>query len=491
MNLLKIMNSIILFFAVYTSISAQEKMRIAVLDLKSEGVSAKTTKVVSNMLRTDLINIGSFTVVERNQMDNILKEQGFQQTGCTDQECAVQLGRLMSAKKILVGELSALGDEFIISIRIVDVEKGIAEFAAREKSDSINKLDQAITALTEKLSNSILDNQSPVTITNEKITPTDKVVTIKFSTFFPPSHQNANITDEWCREVENRTTGRVKTTHYTGGTLTPAPQTYDSIVQGIADAGTTVLNYTIGKFPLSEILDYPIGYGSGSAVASNLANEYYKKFKPNEFGDVKVMYFHSHAWGILHTNKLVNKFEDLEGIKIRAYGFTAEFIKKLGAVPVAMQMSEAYDSLSKGVIEGILCPYESIKAWKFGEVLNYSIENTATAYTATFIVAMNKEKWASISPRDQKTIESINAEYVKKQAALWDKLNNEGKTFMLQRGNKVIKLSAQEQARWIVAAQPLYAKYVAKMREKNLPGDQVLKFVQNYLNKYQNSKSLD
>ncbi len=188
------------------------------------------------------------------------------------------------------------------------------------------------------------------------------------------------------RISRKRQHGRVKVTNYTGGTLTPAAQSYDAIVQGVADATNTVLSYTTAKFPLSEVLDYPLGYGSGAPVATNMANEYYKKFKPKEFDDVKVMYFHSHAFGMLHTKKPVRKLEDLKGMKIRSTGTNAEFIKLLGGVPVAATMAEAYDILSKGVADGILAPYEALKGWKFGEVVKYSTENTLTAYSHTFIV---------------------------------------------------------------------------------------------------------
>ncbi len=99
-----------------------ERVRIAVMDLRAEGVSAKTSRVVTNMLRTNLINLKKFTIVERSQMDLILKEQGFQQTGCTDQDCAVQIGKVLSVRKILIGELSSIGSSLMMTIRIVDVE---------------------------------------------------------------------------------------------------------------------------------------------------------------------------------------------------------------------------------------------------------------------------------------------------------------------------------------------------------------------------------
>lgn len=150
--LMKQICSLLLLMFLFTVPSyPDEKMRVAVLDLKAVGVSQNMAKTISGMLRTDLVNMGRFTVVERTQMDEILKEQGFQQTGCTDQECAVLLGRLMSANKMLIGEVSSLGKSIIMNIRIVDVEKGISEYAARDQSPSVEKLDSTISRIAKKL----------------------------------------------------------------------------------------------------------------------------------------------------------------------------------------------------------------------------------------------------------------------------------------------------------------------------------------------------
>lgn len=308
----------------------------------------------------------------------------------------------------------------------------------------------------------------------------DKVISLRFSTFFPPTHELAKITDQWCKEVEKRTNGKVKVQQFAGGTLNSAPQTYDSVVQGVIDIGNHVLGYTMGKFPLSEVLDYPLGYPSGS-VATKLVNAYYAKFKPKEFDEVKVMYFHAQAPGILHSKKPVNKLEDLKGMKMRTFGSNAEFMTLLGGTPVAMPMGDAYDSISRGVADGLLCAYEALEGWKLGEVIKYSTENYGSAYTATFVVAMNKAKWNSIPPDQQKIIEQINQEWIEKQGKVWDAIDESGKAYSLKKGNKVIKLSAEEQAKWAAKAQPLYDKYVAKMKEKNLPGDEVLKFTREFL----------
>jgi TRAP-type C4-dicarboxylate transport system substrate-binding protein len=310
----------------------------------------------------------------------------------------------------------------------------------------------------------------------------EKAVSLRFSTFFPSTHELAIATADWCKEVEKRTNGKVKVRHYAGATLTPPAQTYDSVVQGVVDVGNIVIGYTMGKFPLSEVLDYPLGYPSG-AVATRLVNAYYAKFKPKEFDDVKVMYFHAQSPGILHTKKPVNKLEDLKGMKIRTFGSNARFMSFLGGIPVAMPMGDAYDAISKGVADGLLCADEALNGWKLGEVVKYTTENYGTAYTATFIVAMNKEKWASLSPENQKIIEKINQEWIEKEGAVWDKIDKDGREFAAKLGVKTIKLSAEENARWAAKAQPLFDEYVKNMKAKNLPGDEVLKFVREFIKK--------
>ncbi|OPY59576.1 MAG: 2,3-diketo-L-gulonate-binding periplasmic protein YiaO precursor [Syntrophorhabdaceae bacterium PtaU1.Bin034] len=270
--------------------------------------------------------------------------------------------------------------------------------------------------------------------------------------------------------------------HYAGATLTPPTQTYDSIVQGVVDAGNVVLGYTAKKFPLTEVLDYPLGYPSGT-VATRLMNAYYAKFKPKELDEVKVMYFHGQTPGILHTKKPVTKLEDLHGVKIRTYGSTAKMISFLGGTPVAMPMGEAYDAISKGVCDGIAGPYEALEGWKLGEVIKFTTEDYGVAFSATFLVAMNKSKWNSISPQDQKIIEQINQEWIEKQAKVWEQIDESGKKFSAKRGNKVITLSAEENARWAAKTEPIFDEYVKNMKAKGLPGDQVLKFVRDYLKK--------
>jgi TRAP-type C4-dicarboxylate transport system substrate-binding protein len=207
-----------------------------------------------------------------------------------------------------------------------------------------------------------------------------------------------------------------------------------------------------------------------------LINEYFNKFKPKEFDEVKVMYLHAHGPGILHTKKAVNKLEDMKGLKIRCTGMAAKIVSALGGAPVAMPMGDTYDAISRGVVDGSMAPQEALEGWKWGEVVKFTTESFGSSYTAGMFVVMNKAKWNSLPPDVQKTIEQINREWIEKQGATWDAIDKSGRDFTLKLGNKIISLSKEENERWAKAVRPLLDDYVKEKKAKGLPADEVLKF---------------
>jgi TRAP-type C4-dicarboxylate transport system substrate-binding protein len=311
-----------------------------------------------------------------------------------------------------------------------------------------------------------------------------EVITIRYAHFMPPPTAQAINSDQWCKEVEKRTNGRVKFNFYPGSTLMPAPQTYDSVVKGIADMGFSIMSYTRGKFPLTEVIDLPLGYKSGY-IATKLINAYYEKFKPKEFDETKVLYLHAHGPGILTTKKPVYKLEELKGMKIRSTGLSAKIVQALGAAPVGLPITETYDALSKGVAEGVLMPVEGLHQWKLAEVTKFTTENWGSAYSTGFFVVMNKNKWNALPPEVQKTIEAVDQEWIEKTGRLWDRIDVEGKEWALKQGHKFIPISKEEDARWVEKVSPILDDYVKEMKAKGLPGDQALKFCLDYLKQNQ------
>ncbi len=313
------------------------------------------------------------------------------------------------------------------------------------------------------------------------IVSTAKTVTLKYSNFFPPTHIQSKLAESWSKEVEKMTEGRVKVEYYPGGSLLKAKQIYDGVVDGISDVGFTVLAYTRGRFPVTGALDLPFGYPSG-VIATAVANDLYTKLQPKEFDDTKLMYLHAHGPGFINTrDKVVTKLEDLKGLRIRSTGMSAEMVKALGGTPVAMGMGDAYQSLQKGVVDGSAHPMEANGGWKLGEVTKYTVGSYGTAYTTTFIVTMNKDKWAALDPKDQQAIEAINKAWSIKHGEAWDSSDLGGLRFSLQQGNSISGIDPKESEKWVKAVGPVIDKYSADLDKKKLDGAAIIQTIRDSL----------
>ncbi len=313
----------------------------------------------------------------------------------------------------------------------------------------------------------------------------EKVIKMDFSSFLPPTDKVSIAFETWAKEVEKKSNGRLKINFYAGATLTPGAQTYDSVVRGVVDLGSSSLAYTRGRFPMIELLDLPLGVKSAK-LATKLSNEYYKKYAIKEFSDSKIMFFSSHGPGLLFTRKPVKSLEDLKGMKVKcAAGATVDMLAALGAAPVPMSMGDTYDGLQRGMLDGMLGPYAVLTTYRLGEVVNYSPENYSTAYINTFFVAMNKDKWNALPKDLQKTIEEINDQWVNKAGDPWDIEDGNGKKFMKDRGNIIAPLSKEENARWANQVKPMFEKFVKEKAAKGLPAAEALKWCQEWIQKNQ------
>jgi TRAP-type transport system periplasmic protein len=303
-----------------------------------------------------------------------------------------------------------------------------------------------------------------------------------YSVFFPPTHIQCITATNWAQEIEKRTGGRVKIKVYPAGSLTKADQCFEGVVNGISDIGMSCFAYTPGRFPLLEGLDLPVGYPNGM-VATRIADDLVRKYKPKELSGVEVLYVHAHGPGILASKKPVRSLEDLKGLKVRATGLSKLIADKLGATPVAMPQPETYEALQKGVVEATFCPIETLKGWKQGEAIQYVVDSSAIGYTTAMFVVMNKDKWAKLPPDLQKIITDVSREWVAKHGAAWDEADKAGREFVTQLKREFIALPEAEQQKWKAAVKGVLDAYVKQAKDKNLPGEALLADIQAALAK--------
>ncbi len=133
----------------------QEERTLAVATFDPQGVSANDAAIISDMLRNRLIKEGAFNIIEKANMDKVLAEQAFQQSGCTSSECAVKLGKVLNVKYLVVGTFGKLLDRYVVSMRVVDIETAKAVYSDEAQAKDVPEVQTAIGQMASNLTEAV------------------------------------------------------------------------------------------------------------------------------------------------------------------------------------------------------------------------------------------------------------------------------------------------------------------------------------------------
>jgi TRAP-type C4-dicarboxylate transport system substrate-binding protein len=304
------------------------------------------------------------------------------------------------------------------------------------------------------------------TLPSGKAHAAEPVIRLKVTNYFAAPTSQSQVLEEFCRELEKRTHGQVKIDYYPGQSLLTSTATFDGIVNGITDIGYSHVYYTAGRMPVTEAAGLPLDYTS-AWVSSQVLNDFYQQFKPKEFDKVKVLWMNTSTPSCIATaKKPVRKMEDLKGQTIRAPGICADVIKALGGIPAPTPMPEVYEAISKGVIDGESSNLETLKTFKFAEVVKYETNVWYITNPYPFYVAMNIDSYKKL-PADIKAIfDTLVGEYKEQYILMWNSVDFAGKAYGIEKGVEFIDLPPSEAARFKAAMDPVINNYVKTMMGK-------------------------
>lgn len=293
--------------------------------------------------------------------------------------------------------------------------------------------------------------------------PVPGVIELKVANYFPPPAKQSSVLEEFCLELEKRTGGRVKVDYYAGGSLLTAEAIFDGVITGIADIGYSHVYYTSGRMPVTEAAGLPLGYPS-AWVSGHALNDFYQEFKPKEFDEVIVLWMNtSTPSGISTATKPVRKLEDLKGLTLRAPGLAGDVIKALGGTPAPTPMIEVYDAIAKGVLDGEASNFETLKTFKFAEVVKYATSVWQITNPYPFYLVMNKDSYNKMPPEIKVIFDTLVGEYKERSLLMWNAVDFAGKEYGLEQGVEFIDLSPDEVVRWQAAVEPVIGNYVKTM----------------------------
>ncbi|MGH1416064.1 MAG: TRAP transporter substrate-binding protein [Pelagimonas sp.] len=315
-------------------------------------------------------------------------------------------------------------------------------------------------------------------------------VTLRLHQFLPPpATVPKHILKPWAAAVEERAGGKLKIEHYDAMALGGKPPgLMDQAIDGVADITMTVVGYTPGRFPQTEVFELPFMMTNPVATSKAFQDLVESDLQASEYKGVKVLGAWVHGPGVIHTAAGVTKLEDMEGLKLRGpTRVINDMLKELGATPVGLPLPAIPEALSKGVVSGTVIPWEVTPAIKLSELVTHHTEfvGDEALYTATIVLVMNQAKYDSLPDDIRAAIDAESGQKLSELAAqvMWDN-DAPGRVIAEKAGNDIIQLTPEEVGRFKEKAQPVIDRWVAEMDGKGIDGRALIERAKGLIKKH-------
>ena len=299
-------------------------------------------------------------------------------------------------------------------------------------------------------------------------TPSHAQNTLTYSSWVPPTHHLTIWQQNWTKEVEKATNGRVKFQELPKAPAA-APGTFDAVRDGLVDLSYVTASYTPARHILPLMAELP-GAGETAEINSVAYSRIHWKYfqKAGEYKGVKLLAVWTHGPGQMFTKKPIKSLDDFKGQKIRTGGGIAERVANaLGGSAFVKPAPESYELLNSGVADGVFFPFESIVSFKLDKVIGQATVFPGGLYSSAFGFFMNEDKWNKIGKEDQAIIEKHAFEYAaRSNGQSWDRADKVGLDALKKAGANIMTASPAMQSEAHKRAGPIIEDWVKQASAK-------------------------
>jgi len=315
----------------------------------------------------------------------------------------------------------------------------------------------------------------------------DGPITLRYTSHVPRSHgMYTQAFVPFAALVERETRGRLRLQPFTDQLLHDPVDGFKAAVSGITDYTHAYVAYQPGSFKLFHAPQLPFLFPSPQ-IASLVIEELYPRYFKTEFERMGVYLAHcdcTSPYNIISKTP-VRRLEHLRGIKMRVTGgLVAEIFRELGAVPVAIAVSEVYTALQRGVVDAVALSAPDMASYRLQEIGLYYTRADLNVLALQY--CLNRQAFDTLPGDLRETFYRLLR--VRSQMAVQHYYSGAGHERALatlrEAGVEMIELAEDERVRWRDAVEPLRERYVAQHEAEGLPARRVVTDMQELAAEY-------
>ncbi len=251
---------------------------------------------------------------------------------------------------------------------------------------------------------------------------------------------------------------------YPAGELGAGPvKQYDRVLDGVADIVYALPGYTASQFKKTLLVELPGVVPGNKDITKKMWDSI--DVVSDEFRRTKLLgLWSAEPAKLLMAEKKIEKLSDLAGLKIRVPSKnTGRVIEAWGATAVSMPITQVYQALDTGVVDGVLVDTSVLSSFKLGEVVKY-VTTGMDGSNSLFMLVMNRDSWDGLDDGTQAKLASMTGAGMSQGGHIT--MSTSGVKALEKweaAGGEVVQLSSERAAEFDAASSKLATALIAEL----------------------------
>lgn len=303
--------------------------------------------------------------------------------------------------------------------------------------------------------------------------PAQDETTLILATALPPGNPlSAQVLHPWADRVNEAGAGVLKIDIRDGTTIANLDNSYDRVVADVAQISWLTHSNFAGKFQRSNVGGLPFVSDRSEDASVAMWRLYKSGLLGAEYDEVRPIMIAVLSQAGFHFRTAPASLGDLKGLKvIPPSKETGELAQRLGMAPTVMAVSQSYEALQRGTVDGVMLGWTAVLSFKLQEVTTYHAE--AALGTTAGMLFIAKKRYDSLPPEAKKVLDDFSGENESRNLGkFWDRLQVFGDNLVKGMGHQtVIDAPPALVATWRAEAEPIVAAWAKATPD----GDAVLR----------------